>query len=158
MNHPCDLTPHSRHCQVLILPETPCNICQSCLDALHHVSMHVTIRLPTCGACPNSQCTLQHASSTRTRDAAAWFALARCLHVDDCQLCLCIGTECGGVNPHVCLQVVLGQALHQVDELLPSSSLPFDDIAAAILLVFFGVRTLQVRPCCCNRSDDHMFA
>lgn len=44
----------------------------------------------------------------------------------------------------VWLQVVLGQALHQVDELLPSSSLPFDDIAAAVLLVFFGVRTLQV--------------
>jgi len=41
--------------------------------------------------------------------------------------------------------VVLGQALHQVDELLPSSSLPFDDIAAAVLLVFFGVKTLQVR-------------
>ena len=40
--------------------------------------------------------------------------------------------------------MVLGQALHQVDELLPSSSLPFDDIAAAVLLVFFGVRTLQV--------------
>lgn len=52
---------------------------------------------------------------------------------------------------NVCLQVVLGQALHQVDELLPSSSLPFDDIAAAILLVFFGVRTLQVRPCCWNK-------
>ena len=43
------------------------------------------------------------------------------------------------------MQVVLGQALHQVDELLPESSLPFDDIAAAILLVFFGIRTLQVR-------------
>ena len=42
------------------------------------------------------------------------------------------------------LQVVLGQAIHQVDELLPSSSLPFDDIAAAVLLVFFGIRTLQV--------------
>lgn len=41
------------------------------------------------------------------------------------------------------ISVVLGQALHQVDELLPSSSLPFDDIAAAVLLVFFGVRTLQ---------------
>lgn len=41
------------------------------------------------------------------------------------------------------ISVVLGQALHQVDELLPSSSLPFDDIAAAFLLVFFGIRTLQ---------------
>ena len=65
--------------------------------------------------------------------------------------------------PCMCTQVVLGQALHQVDELLPSSSLPFDDIAAAVLLVFFGVRTLQVSltpkhvlqqtgfsPCCCS--------
>ena len=67
------------------------------------------------------------------------------------------------------MQVVLGQALHQVDELLPSSSLPFDDIAAAVLLVFFGVRTLQVTslllashlysgmPCslfCCNHCQS----
>ena len=59
-----------------------------------------------------------------------------------------VGTVHGSVNPNVYLQVVLGQALHQVDELLPSSSLPFDDIAAAILLVFFGVRTLQVGPRC----------
>ena len=44
------------------------------------------------------------------------------------------------------LQVVLGQALHGIDELLPSSSLPFDDIAAAVLLVFFGIKTLQVNP------------
>ena len=44
------------------------------------------------------------------------------------------------------LQVVLGQALHGIDELLPSSSLPFDDTAAAVLLVFFGIKTLQVSP------------
>ena len=47
-------------------------------------------------------------------------------------------------SPHMVLQVVLGQALHGFDELLPSSSLPFDDIAAAVLLVFFGIKTLQV--------------
>ena len=41
------------------------------------------------------------------------------------------------------LQVLLGQVLHQVDELLPASSLPFDDIAAAVLLLVFGLRTLQ---------------
>ncbi|DBA79178.1 TPA: hypothetical protein ACH3X1_009000 [Trebouxia sp. C0004] len=56
------------------------------------------------------------------------------------------------------ISVVLGQALHQVDELLPSSSLPFDDIAAAFLLVFFGIRTLQVRPsyltAACVRGRD----
>lgn len=44
------------------------------------------------------------------------------------------------------LQVLLGQVLHQVDELLPASSLPFDDIAAAVLLLVFGLRTLQVGP------------
>ena len=41
------------------------------------------------------------------------------------------------------LQVLLGQVLHQVDELLPASSLPFDDIAAAALLLVFGLKTLQ---------------
>ena len=55
----------------------------------------------------------------------------------------------------VWVQVVLGQALHQVDELLPSSSLPFDDIAAAILLVFFGVRTLQVSSMLPSFNNNH---
>ena len=45
--------------------------------------------------------------------------------------------------PALHLQVLLGQVLHQVDELLPASSLPFDDIAAAVLLLVFGLRTLQ---------------
>ncbi len=43
-----------------------------------------------------------------------------------------------------CLQVALGQVLHQLDELLPANSLPLDDIFAAALLVFFGVKTLLV--------------
>ncbi len=34
--------------------------------------------------------------------------------------------------------------LHQVDELLPANSLPWDDIFAAVLLVFFGIKTLLV--------------
>lgn len=42
------------------------------------------------------------------------------------------------------LQVALGQVLHQLDELLPANSLPLDDIFAAALLVFFGVKTLLV--------------
>jgi len=41
-------------------------------------------------------------------------------------------------------QVALGQVLHQVDELLPANSLPWDDIFAAVLLVFFGIKTLLV--------------
>lgn len=34
--------------------------------------------------------------------------------------------------------------LHQIDELLPANSLPWDDIFAAVLLVFFGIKTLLV--------------
>ena len=41
-------------------------------------------------------------------------------------------------------QVALGQVLHQIDELLPTNSLPWDDIFAAVLLVVFGVKTLLV--------------
>lgn len=44
------------------------------------------------------------------------------------------------------LQVGLGQVLHQLDELLPANSLPLDDLLAAALLVFFGVKTLLVSP------------
>ncbi|EIE19495.1 UPF0016-domain-containing protein, partial [Coccomyxa subellipsoidea C-169] len=40
------------------------------------------------------------------------------------------------------ISVALGQVLHQLDELLPANSLPLDDIFAAALLVFFGVKTL----------------
>jgi len=43
------------------------------------------------------------------------------------------------------ISVGLGQVLHQVDEILPPgfSSVPLDDILAVILLVVFGVQTLQ---------------
>lgn len=44
-------------------------------------------------------------------------------------------------------QVALGQVLHQIDELLPANSLPWDDIFAAVLLVFFGIKTLLVSAC-----------
>ena len=39
-------------------------------------------------------------------------------------------------------QVALGQVLHQIDELLPANSLPWDDIFAAVLLVFFGIKNI----------------
>ena len=43
------------------------------------------------------------------------------------------------------MQVALGQVLHQLDEFLPfGKSVPLDDLLAVALLVFFGVRTLQV--------------
>lgn len=41
--------------------------------------------------------------------------------------------------------VALGEALHELDNLLPASSLPFDDLLAVALLLFFGLKTLQVR-------------
>ncbi|KAK9815128.1 hypothetical protein WJX73_008234 [Symbiochloris irregularis] len=42
------------------------------------------------------------------------------------------------------ISVALGQVLHQADELLPfKSPVPLDDVLAALLLIFFGVKTLQ---------------
>ncbi|KAL2623685.1 hypothetical protein R1flu_003890 [Riccia fluitans] len=43
------------------------------------------------------------------------------------------------------ISVVLGRAFHYIDELLPSfgnTKIPWDDLAAVILLVYFGVSTL----------------
>lgn len=45
------------------------------------------------------------------------------------------------------ISVFLGQALHQLDELVPQDSLlasiPLDDVIAAALLIWFGIKTLQ---------------
>jgi len=46
------------------------------------------------------------------------------------------------------ISVLLGQALHQIDELVPAgdsplAKLPYDDILAAGLLIWFGIQTLQ---------------
>ncbi|GAX73128.1 hypothetical protein CEUSTIGMA_g581.t1 [Chlamydomonas eustigma] len=45
------------------------------------------------------------------------------------------------------ISVLLGQTLHQLDELIPqdsaASKIPFDDLVAAALLIWFGVKTLQ---------------
>jgi hypothetical protein len=41
------------------------------------------------------------------------------------------------------------QVFHQLDELLPASSLPFDDLLAVALLLFFGITTLKVRAAAC---------
>lgn len=42
--------------------------------------------------------------------------------------------------------VGLGQAVHQIGELIPQTvaQFPFDDVLAIILLVWFGIQTLQV--------------
>ncbi|GBG00408.1 hypothetical protein Rsub_13132 [Raphidocelis subcapitata] len=41
------------------------------------------------------------------------------------------------------ISVALGQVFHQLDELLPASSIPFDDLLAVALLLFFGITTLK---------------
>eukprot|EP00879_Flechtneria_rotunda_P008424 GHRR01008824.1.p1 GENE.GHRR01008824.1~~GHRR01008824.1.p1 ORF type:complete len:366 (+),score=156.08 GHRR01008824.1:261-1358(+) len=41
------------------------------------------------------------------------------------------------------ISVVLGQVFHQLDELLPASSVPLDDLLAVALLLYFGVNTLR---------------
>ncbi|KAG2446729.1 hypothetical protein HYH02_008291 [Chlamydomonas schloesseri] len=43
------------------------------------------------------------------------------------------------------VSVLLGQVLHQVDELVPENGagLPYDDLLAAALLLYFGFKTLQ---------------
>ncbi|KAG2494051.1 hypothetical protein HYH03_007695 [Edaphochlamys debaryana] len=42
------------------------------------------------------------------------------------------------------ISVLLGQVLHQVDELVPENAagLPYDDLLAAALLLYFGIKTL----------------
>lgn len=41
------------------------------------------------------------------------------------------------------ISVALGVALHEVDELLPNTGIPWDDLLSVALLVWFGVRTLS---------------
>lgn len=42
------------------------------------------------------------------------------------------------------MQVGLGEFLHKLDDQLPNSPVPIDDVLAAVLLVFFGIQTLRV--------------
>ena len=39
----------------------------------------------------------------------------------------------------------LGLALHEADQLIDTHGVPLDDLVAVALLLFFGIRTLQVR-------------
>lgn len=54
------------------------------------------------------------------------------------------------------ISVFLGQALHTIDELVPADGsgplprLPYDDILAAALLIWFGIQTLKVRAAACT--------
>ncbi|KAK9828656.1 hypothetical protein WJX72_001355 [[Myrmecia] bisecta] len=52
------------------------------------------------------------------------------------------------------ISVGLGEVFHQLDELLPANSLPVDDLLAVVLLVFFGVQTLQAAATAEESADD----
>ncbi|KAI8476625.1 MAG: hypothetical protein J3K34DRAFT_242929 [Monoraphidium minutum] len=41
------------------------------------------------------------------------------------------------------ISVALGRVFHQLDELLPANNIPFDDLLAVALLLFFGISTLK---------------
>jgi len=41
------------------------------------------------------------------------------------------------------ISVGLGLAVHKVDELLPQTGVPLDDVLSVVLLVWFGVQTLR---------------
>ncbi|CAL5221304.1 g3472 [Coccomyxa viridis] len=69
------------------------------------------------------------------------FFIALLLALKQSQGLVFVGTF-GALGVMTVISVALGQVLHQVDELLPANSLPWDDIFAAVLLVFFGIKTL----------------
>ncbi len=59
------------------------------------------------------------------------------LNIKSMSLLSPIASEVHGV------QVGLGRFLHELDELIPGKlDIPFDDLLAALLLVYFGVKTL----------------
>lgn len=64
------------------------------------------------------------------------------------QICLC-GFELlerheSNRSPPLCVTRLRPQVFHQLDELLPASNLPLDDLLAVVLLLFFGITTLKV--------------
>lgn len=48
----------------------------------------------------------------------------------------------GALAAMTVISVTLGRAFHYLDDLIPHSQLPLDDLAAVVLLVYFGVSTL----------------
>lgn len=48
----------------------------------------------------------------------------------------------GALAAMTVISVTLGRAFHYLDDLLPATQLPLDDLAAVVLLVYFGVSTL----------------
>mmetsp|Transcript_15310 Transcript_15310/g.42816 ORF Transcript_15310/g.42816 Transcript_15310/m.42816 type:complete len:341 (-) Transcript_15310:232-1254(-) len=72
------------------------------------------------------------------------FFLAMLLALQQSKTEVFVGTF-GALAVMTVISVGLGQVLHQVDEILPPSltNVPLDDVLAIILLVVFGIQTLQ---------------
>lgn len=73
------------------------------------------------------------------------FFIAALLAARNSSVVVFLGTF-GALGVMTIISVVLGRTFHYVDEILPfrfgDSDLPLDDIAAVLLLVYFGVSTL----------------
>ncbi|KAK9833858.1 hypothetical protein WJX74_008088 [Apatococcus lobatus] len=52
------------------------------------------------------------------------------------------------------ISVGLGEFLHQLDDKLPNSPVPVDDVLAVVLLVFFGIQTLRDAIESTQKSDE----
>lgn len=70
------------------------------------------------------------------------FFIAVLLALQQSRSTVFIGTF-GALAVMTVISVALGEALHEVDNLLPSFPVPLDDFLACLLLVFFGIKTLQ---------------
>ena len=73
------------------------------------------------------------------------FLIALLLALKKSKLAVFTGTF-GALAVMTVISVALGQTLHQLDELVPQGarSVPYDDLIAAALLVWFGLQTLKV--------------
>lgn len=73
------------------------------------------------------------------------FFIALLLALKQSKSAVFVGTF-GALAIMTVISVLLGQVFHQVDELIPQGStpIPIDDLIAVVLLIFFGVKTIQV--------------
>jgi putative Ca2+/H+ antiporter (TMEM165/GDT1 family) len=85
------------------------------------------------------------------------FFIALLLALKQSRSSVFVGTF-GALAVMTVISVALGQVFHKLDELLPQTGLPLDDVLAAVLLVFFGVKTLQVRLLLCAPEGPRSLA
>lgn len=69
------------------------------------------------------------------------FFIAALLATRKSNLAVFAGTF-GALAAMTVISVTLGRAFHYLDDLIPNVGLPLDDLAAVVLLVYFGVSTL----------------